>query len=167
MTQTSNRFFDEIARLMNDAAGVAPGRAARVRYLFHTQAERMPARPRRGQARGVRGRRRTWRGWRARKNEALEGPRGRAGSDAWPRQPLKAARTRRRCRTTRAAFPADPIRLSFLRALIPRRFPCHCGALRAKQRRATTAPTPLEACRVRPLFNRSRQGFRQWPPSKK
>ncbi|MGZ9089832.1 MAG: accessory factor UbiK family protein, partial [Rhodoplanes sp.] len=23
MTQTSNRFFDEIARLMNDAAGVA------------------------------------------------------------------------------------------------------------------------------------------------
>ena len=25
MTQTSNRFFDEIARLMNDAAGAASG----------------------------------------------------------------------------------------------------------------------------------------------
>ena len=30
MTQTSNRFFDEMARLMNDAAGVAQGRAARI-----------------------------------------------------------------------------------------------------------------------------------------
>ena len=25
MTQTNNRFFDEVARLMNDAAGVAGG----------------------------------------------------------------------------------------------------------------------------------------------
>jgi len=25
MTQTTNRFFDEVARLMNDAAGVAQG----------------------------------------------------------------------------------------------------------------------------------------------
>ena len=25
MTQTNNRFFDEVARLMNDAAGVARG----------------------------------------------------------------------------------------------------------------------------------------------
>jgi len=25
MTQTTNRFFDEMARLMNDAAGVASG----------------------------------------------------------------------------------------------------------------------------------------------
>ena len=32
MTQTSNRFLDEMARLMNDAAGVADRRAARVRY---------------------------------------------------------------------------------------------------------------------------------------
>ena len=32
MTQTTNRFFDEVARLMNDAAGVAAGRAARVRH---------------------------------------------------------------------------------------------------------------------------------------
>ena len=32
MTQTSNRFFDEIARLMNDAAGVAQG----VRRKFET-----------------------------------------------------------------------------------------------------------------------------------
>jgi BMFP domain-containing protein YqiC len=32
MTQTSSRFFDEIARLMNDAAGVASG----VRRVFDT-----------------------------------------------------------------------------------------------------------------------------------
>ncbi len=43
MTQTSNRFFDEVARLMNDAAGVAAGRAARVRHLCCSQAERILA----------------------------------------------------------------------------------------------------------------------------
>ncbi len=37
MTQTTSRFFDEIARLMNDAAGVAQG----VRREFDTQAERV------------------------------------------------------------------------------------------------------------------------------
>jgi BMFP domain-containing protein YqiC len=40
MTQTSNRFFDEIARLMNDAAGVAQGVRREVETLFRTQAER-------------------------------------------------------------------------------------------------------------------------------
>ena len=40
MTQTSNRFFDEIARLMNDAAGVAQGVRREVDTLFRTQAER-------------------------------------------------------------------------------------------------------------------------------
>ena len=41
MTQTSNRFFDEIARLMNDAAGVAQGVRREFDTLFRTQAERM------------------------------------------------------------------------------------------------------------------------------
>src|ERR1700693_2126256 len=40
MTQTSNRFFDEIARLMNDAAGVAQGVRREVDTLFRAQAER-------------------------------------------------------------------------------------------------------------------------------
>jgi BMFP domain-containing protein YqiC len=40
MTQTSNRFFDEIARLMNDAAGVASGVRREFDTLFRAQAER-------------------------------------------------------------------------------------------------------------------------------
>jgi BMFP domain-containing protein YqiC len=40
MTQTNNRFFDEIARLMNDAAGVAQGVRREFDTLFRTQAER-------------------------------------------------------------------------------------------------------------------------------
>ena len=41
MTQTTNRFFDEIARLMNDATGVAQGVRREFDTLFRTQAERM------------------------------------------------------------------------------------------------------------------------------
>jgi BMFP domain-containing protein YqiC len=41
MTQTSNRFFDEMARLMNDAAGVAQGVRREFDTLLRTQAERM------------------------------------------------------------------------------------------------------------------------------
>jgi BMFP domain-containing protein YqiC len=40
MTQTSNRFFDEVARLMNDAAGVAQGVKREFDTLFKTQAEK-------------------------------------------------------------------------------------------------------------------------------
>jgi BMFP domain-containing protein YqiC len=40
MTQTSNRFFDEIARLMNDAAGVAQGVRREAETMFRAQAER-------------------------------------------------------------------------------------------------------------------------------
>ena len=39
MTQTSNRFFDEVARLMNDAAGVAQGVRREFETLFRSQAE--------------------------------------------------------------------------------------------------------------------------------
>jgi BMFP domain-containing protein YqiC len=41
MTQTNNRIFDEMARLMNDAAGVATGVRREFDTLFKTQAERI------------------------------------------------------------------------------------------------------------------------------
>ena len=41
MTQTSNRFFDEVARLMNDAAGVAQGVRREFDTLMRSQAERI------------------------------------------------------------------------------------------------------------------------------
>jgi BMFP domain-containing protein YqiC len=40
MTQTTNRFFNEMAKLMNDAAGVAQGLRREVDTLFRAQAER-------------------------------------------------------------------------------------------------------------------------------
>jgi BMFP domain-containing protein YqiC len=41
MTQTSSRFFDEIGRLMNDAAGVAQGVRREFDTMFRSQAERI------------------------------------------------------------------------------------------------------------------------------
>ena len=41
MVQTTNRFFDEVARLMNDAAGVATGVRREFETLFRSQAERI------------------------------------------------------------------------------------------------------------------------------
>jgi BMFP domain-containing protein YqiC len=41
MTQTSNRFFDEMGRLMNDAAGVAQGVRREFDTLLRSQAERI------------------------------------------------------------------------------------------------------------------------------
>src|SRR5262249_9046250 len=41
MTQTSSRFFDEIARLMNDAAGVASGVRREFETVVRNQADRM------------------------------------------------------------------------------------------------------------------------------
>jgi BMFP domain-containing protein YqiC len=41
MTQTTNRFFDEIARMMNDAAGVASGVRREFDTVFRNQAERI------------------------------------------------------------------------------------------------------------------------------
>jgi BMFP domain-containing protein YqiC len=40
MTQTSNRLYDEFARLMNDAAGVASGVRREVETMVRNQAER-------------------------------------------------------------------------------------------------------------------------------
>jgi BMFP domain-containing protein YqiC len=41
MTQTQNRFLDEVARLMNDAAGVAQGVRREFETLLRAQAERI------------------------------------------------------------------------------------------------------------------------------
>lgn len=41
MTQTTNRFFDEMARLMNDAAGAAQGVRREVETVIRHQLERM------------------------------------------------------------------------------------------------------------------------------
>ena len=41
MTQTTNRFFDEIGRLMNDAAGAAQGVKREVYALLRNQAEKI------------------------------------------------------------------------------------------------------------------------------
>ncbi len=41
MTQTTNRFFDEVARLMNDAAGVAQGVRREFETVVRAQAERI------------------------------------------------------------------------------------------------------------------------------
>ena len=41
MTQTSNRIFDEMARLMNDAAGVASGVRREFDTFFKHQADRV------------------------------------------------------------------------------------------------------------------------------
>jgi BMFP domain-containing protein YqiC len=41
MTQTTGRFYDEMARLMNDAAGVAQGVRREFDTMVRTQAERI------------------------------------------------------------------------------------------------------------------------------
>lgn len=41
MVQTTNRFFDEVARVMNDAAGAAQGVRREFETLFRNQAERV------------------------------------------------------------------------------------------------------------------------------
>jgi len=41
MTQTTNRFFDELAKLMTDAAGAAQGMRREAETLMRSQAERI------------------------------------------------------------------------------------------------------------------------------
>jgi len=41
MVQTTNRFFDEMSRLMNDAAGVAQGLRREIDTVVRAQAERI------------------------------------------------------------------------------------------------------------------------------
>ncbi len=66
MTQTSNRFFDEIGRLMNDAAGAAQGVKREVDTVVRNQAEKSCAIWISSSARNSRPSK-TWPGWRARK----------------------------------------------------------------------------------------------------
>ena len=54
MTQTNNRFLDEIARLMNDATGAAQGVKREVETVVRNQAERISGISIR-KARGIRG----------------------------------------------------------------------------------------------------------------
>ena len=41
MTQTTSRFFDDVSRLVNDAAGMADGVRREVETVMRTQAERI------------------------------------------------------------------------------------------------------------------------------
>ncbi len=41
MTQSSNRFFDDFAKLMTDAAGAAEGMKQEAQTLFKSQSERL------------------------------------------------------------------------------------------------------------------------------
>lgn len=41
MTQTTNRFFDELAKMMTDAAGAAQGFRQEAETLFRSQAEKI------------------------------------------------------------------------------------------------------------------------------
>ena len=54
MTQTSNRFFDEAARLMNDAAGVAQGVRREFDTMLRHQAERILGEPGHAEDRSIR-----------------------------------------------------------------------------------------------------------------
>ena len=67
MAQTTNRFFDEIARLMNDAAGVAHGVRREFDTLFRAQAERILRDLDMVSARGIRSRQGNGDDWRARR----------------------------------------------------------------------------------------------------
>ena len=55
MTQTTGRFFDEIAKFMTDAAGAAQGVRAEVETAARSQAERFFRSMDLPSARGVRG----------------------------------------------------------------------------------------------------------------
>ena len=66
MTQTNNRFFDEVARLMNDAAGVAQGVRREFDTLFAPRPSASWAISTWSSARSSR-RSRRWPGWPARR----------------------------------------------------------------------------------------------------
>jgi BMFP domain-containing protein YqiC len=124
MTQTTNRFFDEVARLMNDAAGVAQGVRREFETLVKTQTERWLRDldlVKREEFEVVKDMARLAR----EENEALKvrlaaleaklgvGNQSPPTPPPMPRQP-----------TTRAGCPARPRNGSENRS-----FPCHCGVL--------------------------------------
>ena len=56
MPQTNSRFFDDLSRLMTDAAGLADGARREAQTFARTQMERMMAGMDIVQPRGIRGR---------------------------------------------------------------------------------------------------------------
>ena len=66
MTTTQTRFFDELAKLMTNAAGAAQGVRREIDTLVQAQMERVLEQHGAGEARGIRGR----------EGHGAEGPRG-------------------------------------------------------------------------------------------
>ena len=130
MTQTSNRFFDEMARLMNDAAGVAQGVRREFDTLFRSQAERILRDldvVQREEFEAVKEMARLAR----EENEALKA-RIEALESKASEKPLPSRRRRAQVRPRPSEFSA----------FLPLRHP------RAISRLETRPPAPLEACRV-------------------
>ena len=139
MTQTSNRIFDEMARLMNDAAGVAQGVRREFDTLFRSQAERILRDldvVQREEFEAVKEMARLAR----EENEALK-----ARIAALEAKP--AARTKVEEARIRLIFRLCPLSRAFLALLR------HRAAITPRD---TRPPAPLEACRVR--------GRRKKPP---
>ena len=88
MPQTRARIFDDFARLMTDAAGVAHGVRREAETAVKTQAERSSGDHERGDPRGVRGRPR----------HGGPGPRGERGAAPPHRRPRSPARQRAEAR---------------------------------------------------------------------
>ena len=100
MTQTSNRLFDELARLMTDAASVAQGVRREAETVFRTQMERWIADldlVKREDFDVVRG---TWRRRRAARTKTCGAGGGARGAARYPAKPRKPA--------TDEAGPAEP-----------------------------------------------------------
>ena len=128
MVQTTNRFFDEVARLMNDAAGVAQGVRREAETLFRTQAERILrdlAVVQREEFEAVKDMARLAR----EENESAQSPDRGLGSAACRVEcrrrrcgrDLGTSRLRRPAATSRRLFRLKPAygRMTFLRTVIP------------------------------------------------
>ena len=142
MTQTSNRFFDEVARLMNDAAGVAQGVRREFDTVFRNQAERILRDldvVKREEFEAVKEMARLAR----EENEALKARI--AALEAKLAARRQSARAARRIAGTCRSEPLPVLAVFAVAFLV---FTPACAAIS----RATAAPTPLEACRGMSAF---------------
>ena len=126
MTQTSNRFFDEMARLMNDAAGVAQGVRREFDTLFRTQAERI------------------LRDLDVVQREEFEAVKEMARLAREENEALKARIAALEAKTAGLPGAKDPPATDF-----SSRFPCLSGLPARYKPARSRPPAPLEACRVR------------------
>ena len=117
MAQTNNRFFDEVGRLMNDAAGVASGVRREFDTMVRTQAERYLRDlevVQREEFEAVKEMARLAR----EENEALQARiaalEAKLGSSAWPpvTQPVSVV-TRGSFRSSSREYPSKPLRQVF------------------------------------------------------